>query len=105
MELQDILRYCQYIIDDTADMDLESYLSNRLVRFAMERSLIVIGESATHLRIHSPEIFEKFDSLNLAIGVSNRLAHDYDDLISNESIWITAKESVPQLIKDIETTR
>ena len=102
-DLLDIRKHCQDIIEFTSGMTLQDYLGDKMVRRAVERTLIIIGVAAVQVRDGHPDIFESMETLRPAIGVRNRLAHGYDDLVSDEAIWTIVKEGIPTLIAEIES--
>lgn len=101
-ELLDIRRHCQDITEFTTGMTLQNYLGDKMVRRAMKRTLIIIGVAAVQVHDSHPSIFEGMESLRPAIGVRHRLAHGYDDLISDEVIWTVVTDSIPTLIAEID---
>ena len=83
-------------------MSFAEYLDDLIIRSAVERFLINIGISAAKLREDYPDEFDDFDALRLAIGVRNRLAYGYDDLIDDAQIWEITQTSFPRLISEID---
>ena len=71
-----------------------------MVRYAVERQLMVIGEAANH-------ISEKFQNghpeipWRQMVGQHNVLAHEYGD-INVERIWSAATINIPGLLKALE---
>ncbi len=75
----------------------EEFESNKVLRYAVERQILVIGEAAGHvsspLRDAHPEI--PWDSI---VAQRNILAHEYGEILV-ERIWRVASERIPELIK------
>ncbi|HJZ11469.1 MAG TPA: HepT-like ribonuclease domain-containing protein [Acidobacteriota bacterium] len=73
---------------------------DKLMRYAAERLLLIIGEAANHLspqfRKAHPEI-----SWDVFIRFRNILAHEYGESLLNR-VWLAATESVPELIKSLD---
>jgi len=69
---------------------------NKMLRSAVERQLLIIGEAAVHIspqyRNQRPEIAW----INL-IGFRNVLAHEYGETLLNR-VWLAATVSVPELL-------
>jgi uncharacterized protein with HEPN domain len=60
--LLDILEACQAIAHAVAEITLDHYRTNCLVRSSVEREFIIIGEALTnHPRI-DPQLFEQVDA-------------------------------------------
>ena len=100
--LEDVARSCRYIADDTADATLESYLSRRQMRQAVERNLEIIGEALNRLRMVDPDTAAAITDVQRIIGLRNRLAHDYDDEIDDALVWRAVHDSLPVLQADVE---
>lgn len=69
---------------------------NKVIRFAAERQLLVIGEAANHVspqfRNKHPEIpWEKF------IKLRNVIAHEYGETLISR-VWFDSTESAPELL-------
>jgi uncharacterized protein with HEPN domain len=71
--------------------------SNKMLRYAVERQLVVIGEAANHVsgtfKQAHPEIPWKG-----IIGQRNVLAHEYGEILV-ERIWLVATERIPELLQ------
>ena len=76
------------------------FVQNKMIRYAVERSLLIIGEAANH-------VSEKFQEAHTEIpwqqiiGQRNVLAHEYGD-IKVDRIWLSATVSVPALLKALQ---
>lgn len=68
-----------------------------MLRYAVERQLVVIGEAANHIsenfKMAHPEIPWKG-----IIGQRNVLAHEYGEILV-ERIWLVATERIPELLQ------
>lgn len=75
----------------------KEFASNKVLRYAVERQILVIGEAAGRvslgLRDTHPEI--PWDSI---IAQRNILAHEYGEILV-ERIWRVASQHIPELIK------
>jgi uncharacterized protein with HEPN domain len=101
--LDDIVRSCRFIEEDTAGMSLDDDLKSRVVRQAVERNLEIIGEAAIRLRSVDPETASEITDIHQVIGLRNRLAHGYDDEIDDRLVWESVRRSVPVLRDEAET--
>jgi len=57
--LFDIQQACDEIKQFTHGMSFEEYIHNAMVKAAVERKFLVIGEAMTKLKKEHPEILEK----------------------------------------------
>lgn len=98
--LWDIKQAAEDIIDFVKEMDAHQFESNKVVRYAVERQVLVIGEAAKNisdtLKDNHPEI-----PWSAIVGQRNIIAHEYGDILV-ERIWLLAVESIPELLKRIE---
>ena len=76
------------------------FTENKMVRYAVERSLLVVGEAANHI---SEKFQEKHPEIAWAqiVGLRNVLAHEYGE-IKVDRIWSAATGSVPLLLQELE---
>ena len=73
---------------------------DKVLRYAAERLLLVIGEAANHL---SPQFRKKHLEVpwEIFIRFRNILAHEYGESLLTR-VWLAATESVPELLKALE---
>ena len=73
---------------------------DKVLRYATERLLLVVGEAANHL---SPQFRNKHPEIPWAVFIRfrNILAHEYGESLLNR-VWLAATESVPELINILD---
>jgi uncharacterized protein with HEPN domain len=96
LRIVDIVDAIEIVLDYTAGMTLEQFVSDRKTIDAVVRNFIIIGESASHL----PEDFiemhptlpwrEMRDMRNIAV-------HEYFG-VDNVVVWETIKNNLPPLL-------
>ncbi len=78
----------------------EEFKKDDKTKFAVIRGLEIIGEATKHIseevRINYPKVPWK-----KMAGMRDVLAHDYFG-VDEETVWLTAKEKIPQLKPSIE---
>ena len=94
--LADILECCEAIESATRDLDLERYLTTRLVRSAIEREFIVIGEAMGALGRIAPDSFAAISRARRIVDFRNQLTHEYPT-VDDEIVWAIARVDVPVL--------
>jgi len=69
---------------------------DKVLRYASERLLLIVGEAASHL---SPQFRNKHSEISWSVFIRfrNILAHEYGESLLNR-VWLAATESVPELI-------
>jgi uncharacterized protein with HEPN domain len=94
--LWDMLDAAQAIAEFVWERSYAEYLSNRMMRGAVERHIEIIGEAARRVseatREANPDIPWKS-----IIGQRNVLAHEYDEIL-HEAMWAVATRRVPELM-------
>jgi len=98
--LWDMLEAAREIIEFIKGVRYTEFVENRMLRYAVERQLMVIGEAANHIskkfQDEHPEI-----PWRQMVGQRNVLAHEYGD-INIERVWSTATNNIPAIQKAIE---
>lgn len=76
------------------------FASNKMLRYAVERQLLVIGEAAKH----TSEVFKQAHPeipWSSIIAQRNVLAHEYGEVLI-ERIWLVATERISELFDLLE---
>ena len=76
------------------------FVENRMIRYAVERQLMVIGEAANHVSEKYQEDHPEIPWRQM-VGQRNVLAHEYGD-INIERIWSAATVNIPAILKALE---
>jgi uncharacterized protein with HEPN domain len=73
---------------------------DKMMRYAAERLLLIIGEAASHL---SPQFRNKHSEIPWAVFIRfrNILAHEYGDSLLTR-VWLAATESTPELLDALD---
>ena len=71
-----------------------------MIRYAVERSLMIIGEAANHVSEEFQEIHPEIAWRQL-VGQRNVLAHEYGE-VKVDRIWIAATVNIPALLEGLE---
>ena len=97
--VQDMLEFCERVLDYTSGLDQDTFTANRLPYDATLRNIQLIGEAATHI---PAELQEKYPAIpwRSIIGVRNRLAHSYLH-ISDVVIWSIIQDAIPKLVPEL----
>jgi|Wag4MinimDraft_19_1082662.scaffolds.fasta_scaffold31531_1 uncharacterized protein with HEPN domain len=97
--LLDILEAAEALAGYLLDQDFASFQSSPILRDAVERRLMVIGEAAARI---SDELKASFPDLpwQEARGIRNQIAHRYFSL-STEIVYRTAVDDIPALARQV----
>lgn len=94
--LRDALESCRAIRRYTDGVDFAAYLRNDMLRDAVERRFIIIGEALNRAQASHPALAEQIRELRRIVGMRNRVVHGYD-AVDNEVVWTVAMRNVPLL--------
>jgi uncharacterized protein with HEPN domain len=75
--LEDVVESCEAIETAILGVNTEGYLSSRLLRSAVEREFLIVGEAVVALGRLEPELASRISHARLIVGFRNRLAHEY----------------------------
>ena len=95
--LVDMLQYSREVVDLISGETYESFIHNRLKCLATERLIEIIGEAANHVSTATQQSMPKVSWLRI-IGMRNKLAHDYGEILSDR-IWVISNSSVRELVE------
>jgi len=99
--LFDIKQACDEIKEFTREMSFEVYSGNSMLKAAVERKFLVIGEAMIRLKREHPEILNKITNHEKIIGFRNLLVHGYD-IIDDATVWSAIKDSMPIFRDEVE---
>lgn len=99
--LADVIDSCKAIESALAGLDLSAYQSDRLVRSAVEREFIIIGEALSALSRRAPDTFAAISNARRIIDFRNQLTHEYPT-IDDAIVWAIADRDVPRLRAQVE---
>lgn len=78
----------------------EEFLSDDMLRLAVEREFEIIGEALSAAVRARPEIADQIAEASRIVGFRNRIAHGYWEILS-ESVWLIIHENLPGLLDDV----
>jgi len=95
--LLDMSQAAKEILEFIKGVNFQEFQSNKVIRYAVERQILVIGEAAAHV---SPTFKDAHPEIpwSSIIAQRNILAHEYGEILV-ERIWLVATEYIPELIK------
>ena len=98
--LWDIREAAREIHEFMRGVKFHQFEQNKMLRYAVERQLHVIGEAAVHI---SPQFRRKHPEINWKrlVELRNVIAHEYGETLTNR-IWSAAIEGLPELIETLD---
>ena len=92
---------CIFDINEfTNSIEYYQFEKDKMRRLAVERQLEVIGQAANKISIDVQNNLKKIPWKNI-IGLRNKLAHDYGEILA-ERTWKISKDSIQALLKELE---
>jgi len=95
-DIQDSVSSIENFLGDTRDFNV--YLSNKMLRRAIEREFEIIGEAMHRIDKQYPDF--PISSKRQIINMRNRVIHGYDK-IDDGIVWSTIVRHLPILKKEI----
>jgi len=94
--LFDVVESCKRILEFVENMDFELYNASELVKSAVERQFINIGESLSRIKQVDLTMFGQIPNAQRIVGFRNVLVHGYES-ISDRLVWGIIGENLPDL--------
>ena len=98
--LIDIVDCIMDINEFTKAIEYYQFEKEKMRKLAVERQLEVIGQAANKISKEKQDLMKNIPWENI-IGLRNKLAHDYGEILA-ERIWIISKTSVQELLTELE---
>lgn len=95
--LWDMKEAAAEVLDFVKGIGFEQFASDKKVRYAVERQLIVLGEAASRLSAKFKEAHPEIPWSSI-VGQRNVLAHEYGEVLV-ERVWRVAAERLPELLR------
>jgi uncharacterized protein with HEPN domain len=84
----------------TKSVEYHQFEKDKMRKLAVERQLEVIGQAANKISIETQNSLKNIPWKNI-IGLRNKLAHDYGEILAGR-IWKISKESLQELLIELE---
>ncbi len=98
--LRHILDESKFVIDNTKDIDYDSFCEDEILKRAVVRSIEIIGEATKKI---DEETREKYSTIEwkLMAKTRDKLIHHYFG-VDYEIVWNIIEHKLPELIYQIE---
>lgn len=84
--LYDIRQACDLLHDFTRDKSLDDYLSDPLLRSAVERQLMIVGEALSQALKIDPALADAITDARRIVNFRNVIVHGYA-AIEPQTVW------------------
>lgn len=99
--LFDICEACDFIAEDVHGLTLDEYLARRVVRQAVERNLVTVGEALNAALKQDPSLDASITDPGPIVAFRNLLVHGYDT-VDHATVWDIIKLHVPTLRSEVD---
>lgn len=86
----------------TACKSLDDYLGDELLRSAVERQFLILGEALGRVRQLDPSLASRIGDLYQAVALRNQLAHGYAE-IDDVIVWGVVAGPLAHLLAELES--
>ena len=100
--LYDIQQACQLIEEFINGQDFGSYQSNVMLKSAVERQCITVGEALNQVLKRSPELNSQISDARQIVDFRNVLTHGYAS-ISDTVVWDILQTKLPILSNEVDS--
>ena len=94
--LHDMLRACEALAQFVEGKQFTDYDDDLLLRSAVERQLMVVGEAMSQAMRTDEELADQIEEAREIINLRNVIVHGYT-VVENETIWGILQADVPKL--------
>lgn len=95
--LYDIVDAAEFILQQTRGRSLAEYEQTRLIRDAVERNFIIIGEALSRLKRIDRVMVQDLGDFPQMIAFRNIVVHGYE-VIDDAIVWGIIQNEVPRLL-------
>jgi uncharacterized protein with HEPN domain len=99
--LHDVHQAIKLVDRFTVSVSFEGYSADPMVRSAVERQLVVIGEALSQMSRLDPAIAARITERRRIVGLRNILVHSYAK-VDDRVIWSIVKDKLPPLGREVE---
>ena len=99
--LDDIRRAAQLLTSFLGGKTLADYLSDAMLRAAVERQFEIIGEAMSRLAQQDEQIAATISGFRRIIAFRNVLIHQYTD-VDDLLVWDVAERNLPTLVLEVD---
>ncbi|MFA7237152.1 MAG: HepT-like ribonuclease domain-containing protein [Phycisphaeraceae bacterium] len=99
--LYDVLDAARFIREQTDSLSYEQFRDTRLIRDAVERNFITIGEALNRLKRTASDVAAQIDEHPHVVAFRNIVVHGYDT-VDPAVEWKIIRSHLPALIAKVE---
>ena len=97
--IENMIEFCEQVLEFTAGMDEADFFSNSLVNKATLHNIALIGEAARHVPEDVRSDYTEIPWVSM-ISTRNRIIHDYLG-IDDDMVWEIVRTDIPALLPQL----
>ena len=98
--LADVKQAAERIIEVTLDKSFEEFEGDWVIRAAVERQFLIIGEATNVIASSDETVAELLGDYPQIVGFRNILAHQYRDVV-DRTVWGIIENNLPNLLHEV----
>jgi uncharacterized protein with HEPN domain len=98
--LFDIVEACEAITEFIAGKSHDDYIASRMLRSAVERQLMIVGEALRQALALDPNLTGDIRNTRRIVSFRNRLVHGYS-LTDHDIVWGVLETGLPTLQREV----
>ena len=98
--LYDIRTACDLILQFVEGRSYEDYLTDALLRSAVERQFEIVGEALNKATKLDPALYNEISDAKHIISFRNRLIHGYAT-VAHDVVWNAIESHLPTLAREV----
>jgi len=98
--LWDIANAAESIREFTAGKDLSRYLSDEMLRAAVERKFGIVGEALSQLQRNFPDYRKRITQVGEIVAFRNQIVHGYAT-VRDDIVWEIVQTYLPRLHRGV----
>lgn len=79
----------------------DDYVANDMLRSAVERQFMIVGEALSQLRKIDPDVAAQISDLRAAVGLRNVLVHGYAT-VEDARVWEVVEVGLAKLVVELD---
>jgi uncharacterized protein with HEPN domain len=99
--LFDVGTACEAMLNFIGGKGFSDYEADLMLRSAVERQLMIVGEALNRANRVDPEIAELIPEIRDIIQLRNIIAHGYT-IVENATVWGILQADVPKLYEQVK---
>jgi uncharacterized protein with HEPN domain len=99
--LYDVLQACDLLEEFTQDNAFDTYMNDALLRSAVERQFMIVGEAMFQALRIDPSLEDRISDARRIVNFRHVMVHDYAT-VDDRTVWGVVQRRLPTLRNEVE---